>query len=131
LLRELDDVAGAPQTPVKAAMSDRVRAILYARRKRTHFFDSELFADPAWDILLELYAAHLGQYRTAVTSLCIGAAVPATTALRWIKLLETRGLILRRPDATDGRRVFMELSDTAVAAMDSLFSAVPSWEPLL
>ena len=31
---------------------------------RSQFFPSEFFAEPAWDILLDLYAADVGQYRT-------------------------------------------------------------------
>jgi hypothetical protein len=43
---------------------------------REQFFGPDLFADPAWDILLDLYAARLEQQRVAVSSLCIAAAVP-------------------------------------------------------
>lgn len=37
----------------------RVRAIIRARRLRDQFFGSDLFADPAWDMLLDLMAARL------------------------------------------------------------------------
>ncbi len=47
--------------------------------------------------------------RVAVSSLCIAAAVPATTALRWIKALTDRGLFVRAADPQDGRRVYIEL----------------------
>lgn len=87
-----------------------VRKILTWRRKREACFGAELFADPAWDILLELYAVELGDRRITVSNLCGRAAVPATTALRWITTLEKRGMILRRNDPLDRRRVFMFLS---------------------
>lgn len=99
-----------------------VRAVVRARRLRTQFFDTELFADPAWDMLLDLYAARLDQHRVAVSSLCIASAVPATTALRWIKTLTDRGLFVRRADPTDGRRVFIELADGAADALTAYFA---------
>src|SRR5437762_3206264 len=52
----------------------QVRAILRARRSRDRFFDASLFADPAWDMLLELYLAELlGERRLSVGSLCQSA----------------------------------------------------------
>jgi DNA-binding MarR family transcriptional regulator len=36
--------------------------------------------------------------------------VPSTTALRWIKELEARGLVTREDDAADARRSFLALS---------------------
>lgn len=108
-----------------------VLAILKARRRRTRFFPDDLFADPAWDILLELYAAELGQRRIAISSVCLGAAVPATTALRWINALEKKGLVSRRNDPFDGRRVFIDLSETGLKSLDAYFAATPTAVPSL
>ena len=100
-----------------------VRALIRARRLRDQFFGAELFADPAWDMLLDLYAARLESQRVAVSSLCIAAAVPATTALRWIKTLTDLGLLVRAADPQDGRRVYIELSPKAAAGMEAYFKA--------
>jgi DNA-binding MarR family transcriptional regulator len=108
-----------------------VRALLKLRRNRDHFFGEDLFADPAWDILLELYAASLGQFRVSVTSLCAGAAVPATTALRWISHLEQKGMINRKADPTDGRRHFLMLSNQAIEAMNGYFRTLPPGASLI
>jgi hypothetical protein len=97
----------------------RVRSIIRARRLRDQFFGTDLFADPAWDMLLDLMAAKLEGQQVAVSSLCIAAAVPATTALRWIKALVDRGLFLRVGDPQDGRRIHIELADEAASALDS------------
>jgi DNA-binding MarR family transcriptional regulator len=94
-----------------------VRTLIRARRLRDQYFRSDLFADPAWDMLLDLMAARLAQNRVAVSSLCIAAAVPATTALRWIKVLTDRGLFVRVADPEDGRRVYIELSDETARAL--------------
>lgn len=123
--------AGAPLTRLDADASARpavsareVRRIIRLRRVRDQFFEPELFADPAWDMLLDLYAARLEHNRVSVSSLCIAAAVPATTALRWIKALTASGLMERRADPHDGRRIFVALSDSAAAAMHAYFAAI-------
>ncbi len=89
----VDEVASVPASrrPNQLVSEGEVRTILKMRRVRNQFFDDELFADPAWDMLLELYAAELGQQRISVGKLCNSAAVTATTALRWIGTLENKG----------------------------------------
>jgi hypothetical protein len=101
----------------------QIRAIIRARRLRDHFFHADLFADPAWDMLLDLMAARLEKQKVAVSSLCIAAAVPPTTALRWIKALCDQGIFVRVADPEDGRRVFIELSAQSAAAMDNYLRA--------
>src|SRR5437762_5630979 len=84
-VRLVDEMAFAPgDVGSEERVSEHyVLRLLKGRRKRNDFFDATLFADPAWDILLELYAAELGQRRLSVSSLGLCAAIPATTALRW------------------------------------------------
>lgn len=106
-----------------AVTSNDVRAIIRLRRMRDRYFRTDLFADPAWDMLLDLMAARLDRMRVAVSSLCIAAAVPPTTALRWIKTMCDNGLFVRVADPDDGRRVFIELSDGAAGAMTTYLGA--------
>jgi hypothetical protein len=110
---------GADET-IEAA---QIRSIIRGRRLRDHFFKPDLFADPAWDMLLDLMAARLEKQRVAVSSLCIAAAVPPTTALRWIKSLCDQGVFVRVADPEDGRRVFIELADQSAVAMANYFKA--------
>lgn len=106
-----------------------IRAIIRARRLRDQYFRADLFADPAWDMLLDLMAARLEKNRVAVSSLCIAAAVPATTALRWIKALTDRGIFVRQADPQDGRRVYIELSDDSARALGAYLRAVQRVSP--
>lgn len=101
-----------------------VRRVLRQRRMREQFFPADLFADPAWDMLLDLYAAQLEGQPVAVSSLCIAAAVPATTALRWIKTMTDTGLFERHADPRDGRRIFIGLAPSAAQAMERYFAAL-------
>jgi DNA-binding MarR family transcriptional regulator/CheY-like chemotaxis protein len=114
----------------KSMDAGAVRAIIRARRLRDQFFGSDLFADPAWDILLDLYAARLEKQRVAVSSLCIAAAVPATTALRWIKTLTDMGLLVRAADPQDGRRVYIELAPQAAEGLQAYLGAAQRISPL-
>lgn len=98
-----------------------IRAVIRRRQMRAKFFDAELFADPAWDILLDLAAARAGRERVSVTSLCIAAGVPATTALRWITQMVESGLLLRIPDPADRRRAHIALADSTADAMARYF----------
>lgn len=104
--------------------ASRVRERICQRRLREKLFGTDLFADPAWDMMLDLYAAQLEGNEVSVSSLCIAAAVPTTTALRWIKLLSQRGWLLRSHDPGDGRRVNMHLSDTALEKLDRYFDSL-------
>ena len=103
---------------------ESVRSVIRARRMRSRFFAEDLFADPAWDMLLDLLQAEISQLRVPVSSLCIAAAVPATTALRWLRNMTDKGLFVRRADPHDGCRVFVELSREASVAMRRYFAEI-------
>ena len=116
---------GTTEKPAGAEMSPRrINAMIRARRLRSRFLPDDLFADPAWDIMLDLLQAELLHQRVAVSSLCVAAAVPATTALRWITTLVQRGLVVRRPDPLDGRRVFVELAPETSSALRRYFAEI-------
>lgn len=101
-----------------------VRRIIRQRQQRARFFKSDLFADPAWDMLLDLTAAHAERARVSVTSLCIASGVPPTTALRWIGQMTEAGLLQRNEDKTDRRRAFITLTDKATDSMARFFAHV-------
>jgi hypothetical protein len=100
--------------PVDPAL---VRRLLRLRRDRDRWLPAEIFADPAWDMLLDLLAAQLEGKRVPVSSLCIAAAVPTTTALRWVRGLTEAGLFERRVDPDDARRAHISLSPDAAAGV--------------
>jgi DNA-binding MarR family transcriptional regulator len=113
------------------AQLNTIRAALKARRQRSDFFSAKLFADPAWDMILELYAASLTERRLSVSRLAERSGVPMTTALRWIATLEAEGLIERQEDPFDKRRYFLLLSDNGANAMKSFFDQLQPGTRLL
>lgn len=102
-------------------LEESVRSVIEQRRRRDRIFGESLFAEPAWDMFLELYAAELAQQRVSTSKLCDAAAVPPTTALRWIDKLVDSGWLARTRDPLDLRRVFVELTPRARAALERYF----------
>lgn len=99
-------------------LRNRLTALIAARRARANYFDASLFSDPCWDMLLDLMNERLAGKEVAVSSLCIAAGVPQTTGLRRIDDLIRAGLLVRREDPRDRRRVFVDLADTAVERLN-------------
>jgi len=112
------------QAPAIATPSDLIsmsKKIYSMRRKRDKIFGAEgLFADPAWDMLLDLYSVHLSNKQISITSACLAANVPATTGLRWIHVLEDAGLVERVQDTADARRTFVRLTPDAIAKLSKV-----------
>jgi len=125
LFRELE--ASSPSTVrvrTELECGQLARAIIKARAVRGQLFDEHLFADPAWDMLLELYALRSEGHRVSVSKLSLAAGVPGTTGLRWIDKLDEEGLIFRVADHLDGRRVWIELSHKGFSAMSHYLEQV-------
>lgn len=94
-----------------------------ARRRRERFLGADLLGEPAWDILLDLYIASKRGATVSTSSACLGAHVPATTALRWLQVLQDRGMIERYGDSRDQRRTLVRLSLAGVAVLERYFEA--------
>ena len=105
-----------------------IRRLIKARQLRARYFDADHFADPAWDILLDLAAARAERQQVSVTSLCIAAGVPATTALRWIGQMVDADLLVRVSDPHDRRRAYIALADNTADAMARYFAEVRAGE---
>lgn len=124
---------GAPGTssvivpdPAFRVLLALAREIYVGRRRRARFLTGDLFGEPTWDILLDLYIAARENRRVPTTSACIGAHVPPTTALRWLRILEARGIVEREEDGRDGRRTFVRLSSRGLSSMDAYLQSLTS-----
>jgi DNA-binding MarR family transcriptional regulator len=102
---------------------DLAQALYSSRRKRNKFFDSGLFAEPAWDILLDLFSHYVQQSTLRTTSVCRAANVPLSTALRWLTILENRGLIQRYGTDRDKRTMLVQLTDEGAHAVRECLTA--------
>jgi CheY-like chemotaxis protein len=124
LLAVLETNHGPAQIEGRASDRDiaaTLRCLIASRTLRTRFFPGDIFADPAWDILLDLTRAHLEDQNVSVSSVCIAASVPMSTALRWVRQMTEDGLLQRWTDPKDRRRDLVALTEkTRVSMMEFL-----------
>ena len=113
------------ESPTFATERAKLAGELYQnRRDRDRLFDADLFSDPAWDILLILYCASHAQQRISVSSVCIAAAVPETTAIRWIGLLCRLEFVGKAKSPTDGRVTWLFILEEARQRLDRYFDRI-------
>lgn len=104
----------------RAALAQFVARMRQLRMRRNELIGAPLFRDPAWDMLLELFAAHEGGRNVSVSSLCYASGVPPTTALRQIHRLEKHKLLVRKGDSQDNRRCYVQPTPKAIAGVASM-----------
>lgn len=115
---------GGSQTPQEnEELLGLTKSMIKMRRHREALFGNDTFADPSWDILLDLFASHLEKVRVSVSSACVAASAPATTGLRHLKALDARGFIRRVDDHLDKRRSYVELTHATKRMMIELISS--------
>lgn len=112
-----DSGAGANSSVLAAAAE-----ACAARRRLYALFGRRLFSDPSWDILLELFVSTLEDRKVTVSTACMSACAPTTTALRHIAYLVQEGLVIRRPHPADARSTYLELTGQAVDRLTRYFS---------
>jgi DNA-binding MarR family transcriptional regulator len=102
---------GLRDHPVDQRRAELARWLHDQRRRRDQYLPSELFGEPAWDILLLLYWARQCQRRLSVSAVCASAGAPSTTALRYVEHLHRLGYVTKTPHPTDKRVSWLSLSD--------------------
>jgi DNA-binding MarR family transcriptional regulator len=117
LTGELDSPDPAPAYD-RAGFADRVYR---SRRLRTRYFPEDLFADPAWDILLLLYSLEPSGKQISVSAVCTSAGVPESTGHRWIERLIQDGLVIREKHPRDRRVNWVRLSDKTLERLHVYF----------
>jgi hypothetical protein len=102
---------------------DRALEILALRKRREIVFGNDLFGEPAWDLMLDLFIQHVERQKTSSTSAAIAARVPPTTALRYLTILVRKGLVVRHTSDHDLRLQYVELSENGYRNMLALLSS--------
>ena len=112
-------------TPDGEQLLHPVDAELRRRRRREQKFKLNYFGDPAWDILLELERAQRLGHQLAVTDIGVEPQIPLTTVLRYLTRLDEDGLIDRRTDPRDRRRIFVSLTSEGHRLISDVFGLEP------
>jgi len=118
----LPPVAPTPPTNPISARRLALTKLRGVRRLRARFLPAHLFADPSWDMLLDLYDAELASAQVSVTLLSASSSLPLTTALRRLDVLEEQGLVSRFEDPTDRRKTLVRLTGQGLDAMEKFFT---------
>ena len=105
-----------------SALLTVARQLVRERKNRLKFFQASAFGEPVWDILLDLYIASCTGALISVSSACIAAHVPPTTALRYITMLTREGMLERTAAKHDCRVMYVALSEQARNMMGEYLS---------
>jgi DNA-binding MarR family transcriptional regulator len=125
-----DTQSADPDDYDEAVLVQVARSFYRIRRTRSRILPADLFAEPAWDMLLDLFIQRSNGQRVTVTSLCIASGVPPTTALRWISGLIESDLVARFESEQDRRKAFIVLTDRGYREMRSiLIEAIRYFQP--
>jgi DNA-binding response OmpR family regulator len=124
---QVDEVLPHRVDPATGGEMARVRtleAMLEIRNLRSQLLPQEIFADPAWFMLLELALLEKQGKQISVSGICLTSGVSQTTALRRVQDMVEAGLLIRRDDPQDRRRVHVTLSPTANVKLNSLLDLI-------
>ena len=129
VIERLEHGVAAPAAAAVPAQGIRlgeyVERMRRLRLKRNEVIGARLFRDPAWDMLLDLFASHERGERVSAIALSLSSGVPQSTALRTIQRLEEQGLIVREGDPDDLRRSWVRATPevlSGIATMAGLFA---------
>ncbi|TCM00511.1 winged helix DNA-binding protein [Sphingomonas sp. PP-CC-3G-468] len=127
LARQIADFGGVrPSADKRRALRTLAKGLLWQRTVIASYLDSSDFVDPATNLMLFIYAgATDGQAGTLSAGACCEAAgVPRTTGLRWIGILEQKGLVKSTTDPKDKRRTTVQITQEGRAVMDRCMTAI-------
>lgn len=83
-----------------------------------------LCPNPNWDMLLDLYLAELEHRSVYQSALCLAAHIPESSAHRWTVKLAEQGVLLRRIDPADRRRVSVSLAPATAATLHRIMERI-------
>lgn len=111
---ERDEGAGAMRHAFVA------RRMLHILRVGNETLGGQLFSNPAWEILLDLFVNRSEGKRVTIVSLCITATAPAGTVLRYLNALTEAGLVIQADAEDDRPSPVVDLSADAFASMKAI-----------
>lgn len=92
------------------ALANAKRALRRRLLRQQLLGSPEIFAEPAWDMLIELFIHECGDRPISTGSLCGTVERPLTSAMRVLQKLCDAELVFRTGDPDDGRRQYVHLA---------------------
>jgi DNA-binding MarR family transcriptional regulator len=118
------ETAPVDDEPTDAVLIAHAKSMLAERRMRRQFLPAGLFHEPAWDMLLALFASRDDRLPMNIKAVVSMSDAPVTTSQRWIEHLHNLKLINRVIDPTDRRRATLSLSHAGDQQMRSYLRAL-------
>ena len=116
------DLAALGQSALAVARREMGRRHI----RREMVGNAEIFGEPAWEMLLDLFIHGCEGKPVATSSLCIASGAPISTALRLLNRMCVKGIVARRRDTGDARRQLVELSPAVRCKLLAYFAAQSS-----
>jgi hypothetical protein len=107
---------------------EQIRSILSIRCGRSGVFGEGLFSDPAWDILLELLAARLGNRKVTLPDL--SEIAPESVLARWVAVLEERQLVSCEVNPFRPEQFWVRLSSACADRMIQFLTTARHLSPI-
>jgi DNA repair protein RadC len=112
-----------PEMHVDLALANAKAAMRRRLLRRQLMPGPELFGDPAWEMLVDLFIHECERKSLSVTSLCVTPSIPLSSALRLCQKMCDAGIMRRIPDPYDGRRNFVRLEPEIAHRLRAYFEA--------
>lgn len=116
-----------PGTPGSfEASRENARATIRRRLLRRQLLgEPDLFGEPAWDMILDLFVHEEARKPMAMSSICVSAGIPFSSAMRLAQKLCDAGLLQRSPDTFDGRRINLRIAPAVAHRLRAYFAEGP------
>jgi hypothetical protein len=107
-----------PTSPAAAVHGtvERIRDAQGRRKSRDRLFGVQMFGEPPWDIMIELFIADCEGRQASIGDLCDSSLLERSTVMRWLQILEMENILTRTPNPHN-----ILLSGSARAAMCRYF----------
>ncbi|MGL3822348.1 JAB domain-containing protein [Sphingopyxis sp. R3-92] len=115
--------SASPDAPVDMAYQNAKTAMRRRLLRQQLLGVPELFGDPAWEMLVDLFVHECERKRLSISALCVTSSIPMSSALRLAQRLCDAGITRRVPDPIDGRRTFIRLDTVIAHRMRAYFEA--------
>ena len=110
-------LARSIQQEIPSSLGEVARTFRLLSLERAEIIGQDLLHDAAWHMMLTLFADAEEGKESFVSQLTSASGSPTTTALRSLKAMEDAGLVSRRDDASDGRKVAIVAKDSTIELM--------------
>ena len=111
-----------PSINDRCELRSRVFELLEQEKQRQELIGGMLFSNPAWIIVLDLFASYIENRPVTVGDAVLVGGIPRSTGSRLIRALEAQDIIYIKCDQSDRRRSIIQLTPTAIEKVQQLIA---------